>query len=96
LLPRSAMAIMATESATSSKKPGSDESRSRGAGAAPEQPPVREGETSKTRPGVPPSARPGEVGKDSSDKASHKAPKAEPENVDDDLEDPYDNVACTD
>jgi hypothetical protein len=86
------MAMMATESATSSKKPGSDESRSRGAGA----PPSGEGETSKTRASVPPSARPGEVGKDSSDKASHKAPKAEAEKVDDDLEDPYDNVACTD
>ena len=89
------MAIMATESTTSSKKPGSDESRSRGAGAPPEHP-VREGETSKTRPSAPPSAGPGEVGKGSSDKPSHKAPKVEPENLDDDLENPYDNVACTD
>jgi hypothetical protein len=73
------MAIMATESATSSKKPGSPE-----------------GETSKTAPGATPSPRPGEVGKGSSDKASRKAPNAEPEDLDDELEDPYDNVACTD
>jgi hypothetical protein len=79
LLQRGRMAIMAVESATSSKKPGSPES-----------------ETSKTGPGATPKARPGEAGKGSSDKASPKAPNAEPEDLDDELEDPYDNVACTD
>jgi hypothetical protein len=68
------MAIMATESATSSKKPGSHESHERDARRAP----------------------PGEVGKSSGDKGSHKPGPAESENVDDDLDDRYDNVACTD
>jgi len=72
------MAIMATESATSSKKlasPQSHESRA---------PTVAGEEHDATK------TRPGEVGKESN--ARHP----EREHLDDDLEDPYDNVACTD
>ncbi len=72
----SIMAIMATESATSTKKPGSHESHG-------------EREAKRATP-------PGEAGKSSGDKGSHKPAAAETENVDDDLDDPYDNVACTD
>jgi hypothetical protein len=75
LLYRCTMAIMATESATSSKKPGSHESH---------------GERDARR------APPREVGKSSGEKGSHKPGTAESENVDDDVDDRYDNVACTD
>ena len=75
MLPRCTMAIMATEAATSSKKPGSHESRD---------------ERDATR------ARPGAAGKTPGDKGSPKPPSADPETLDDELEDPYDNVACTD
>jgi hypothetical protein len=69
------MAMMATESATSSKKAESHESRD---------------ERDATR------ARPHEVGSSSGEKAPPKPPSAEPETLDSDLDDPYDNVACTD
>jgi hypothetical protein len=69
------MAIMATESGTSSKKPGAHE-------------PHDERDAK--------SARAGESGKGSGDKGEQKASSPEPEPVDDELDDPYDNVACTD
>jgi hypothetical protein len=92
------MAIMATESATSSKKPGSPESHESTA-------PTVAGDERDTK-----RARPGEVGKSSGDKAPQTghgrgkpssprapdAPDTKPEDLDDELEDPYDNVACTD
>ena len=69
------MAIMATQSATSTKKPGSHESHDeRGAKKA----------------------RPDEADPTAKDKeGSHKRP-AEAETEDDTLDNPYDNVACTD
>ncbi len=75
MLRRGYMAIMATQSATSSKKPGSHESH---------------GERDAKR------ARHNETDKTPSDKGSPKSPAAEPETEDDTLDNPYDNVACTD
>jgi hypothetical protein len=68
------MAIMATQSANSSKKPGSHESH---------------GERDAKR------ARPNEAGTHD-EKGSHKPSGTEAETPDDTLENPYDNVACTD
>ena len=68
------MAIMATQPANSSKKPGSHESH---------------GERDAKR------ARPNEAGTHD-EKGSHKPSAAEAETEDDTLENPYDNVACTD
>jgi len=70
------MAIMATESATSSKKAGSHESHD-------------EHDAKRTGPG--------EAHKTPADKGSQKPGSAAgAETLDDELEDPYDNVACTD
>ena len=41
-------------------------------------------------------ARPDDAGKRPDPKGSHKPPSAAAESVDDTLENPYDNVACTD
>jgi hypothetical protein len=75
LLGQRPMAIMATESANSSKKAESHEAQD-------------ERDTKR--------ARPHEVGSGKGDKESQKTPPAEPETLDSDLEDLYDNVACTD
>jgi hypothetical protein len=75
LLGQCCMAMMATESANSSKKPESHETRD---------------ERDATR------ARPHEVGGSSGEKATKKPLPDEPETLDPELDDPYDNVACTD
>ena len=67
--------MMATESASSSKKPEAHETQD---------------ERDATR------ARPHEVGGSYGDKATKKPPADEPETLDSELDDPYDNVACTD
>ena len=72
------MAIMATQTANSSKKAESRESHDERDAAH--------------KPG----ARPGEAGKTASDSGGHKPPSAEPDSLDSVLDDPYDNVACTD
>jgi hypothetical protein len=70
------MAIMATQTATSSKKAESHDSS--------------HDEHDARR------ARPGDAGKRPDPKGPHKPPSAAAESVDDTLENPYDNVACTD
>jgi hypothetical protein len=69
------MAIMATETANSSKKAESHEAHD-------------ERDTKR--------APAHEVGSSKGHKESDKRPPAEPETLDSDLEDLYDNVACTD
>ena len=78
MLRRSDMAIMATQSATSTKKPGSHESH---------------GERDAKR------ARPNEAHPTRNDKGAQKPPaeaETDTETEDDTLDNPYDNVACTD
>ena len=76
------MASMATQTANSSKKAESRESHDeRGAGHEPGAPP---GEVGKNPGGTP------------GDERSRKPASAEPEALDSALDDPYDNVACTD
>jgi hypothetical protein len=81
------MAITATHSATSSKKSDSHDSHD-------ERDATRIATSSQTHEATP---LPGELGKKSGVGGSQPMlPSAEPARLDGELDDPYDNVACTD